>query len=61
MILKYCSCEIAELKEISSRLADVQMGMARMLSNIDQTNPTILSKLNTIENKVDRILDQEQE
>ncbi len=45
--------EIAELKDIASRLTEVQMGMARLLGNIDETNPTILRRLMSIENKVD--------
>ena len=51
--------EIAELKDISSRLTEVQLGMARMLGNIDETNPTILRRLMAIENKVDRILERD--
>jgi hypothetical protein len=50
--------EIAELKDIASRLTEVQLGMARILGNIDETNPTILRRLMAIENKVDRILEQ---
>ncbi len=53
--------EIAELKDISSRLTKVQTGMAKMLSNIDETNPTILRRLMAIENKVDQILEREPE
>ena len=53
--------EIAELKTISSRLTDVQTGMARMLGKIDENNPTILRRLMNIEDKVDRILERGQE
>lgn len=53
--------EIAELKEIASRITDVQRGMARMLGNINETNPTILRRLMTIENKVDRILERDKD
>lgn len=53
--------EIAELKDIASRLTEVQTGMARMLGNIDETNPTILRRLMNIENKVDQILERGQE
>ncbi len=53
--------EIVELKQIASRLTEVQRGMASMLGNIDETNPTILRRLMSIENKVDRILEREQE
>ena len=56
--MEVANAEIAELKEISSRLTEVQLGMARMLGNIDETNPTILRRLMAIENKVDRILEQ---
>ena len=50
--------EIAELKGISSRLTEVQTGMARMLGKIDENNPTILRRLMNIEDKVDRILER---
>ena len=53
--------EIAELRDIASRLTEVQIGMARMLGKIDETNPTILRRLMNIEDKVDRILEQGQE
>ncbi len=53
--------EIAELRAISSRLAEVQLGMAKMLGNIDETNPTILKRLMAIENKVDQMLEKNQE
>ena len=49
------------LENVSSRLTEVQLSMARMLSNIDQNQPTILSRLTNIENKVDQLLDQNQE
>ena len=50
--------EIAELKGISSRLTEVQTGMARMLGKIDENNPTILRRLMNIKDKVDRILER---
>lgn len=53
--------EIAELKAISSRLTEVQAGMARMLGKIDENNPTVLRRLMNIEDKVDRILERGQE
>ena len=53
--------EIAELKAIASRLTEVQTGMARMLGKIDENNPTVLRRLMNIEDKVDRILEKEQE
>ena len=53
--------EIAELKAISSRLTEVQTGMARMLGKIDENNPTVLRRLMNIEDKVDRILERGEE
>ena len=52
------SQRLAVLEEISSRITEVQSGMARMLVNHDEDRPTILRRLMAIENKVDRILEQ---
>lgn len=52
------SQRLAVLEEISSRITEVQSGMARMLVNHDEDRPTILRTLMAIENKVDRILEQ---
>jgi hypothetical protein len=43
--------QLAELKDISR-------GLVNMLSSIDEDRPTILRKLNTIENKTDTIIDR---
>jgi hypothetical protein len=45
-----------ELREAMIRLADTQEGIARLLSSLDEDRPTILRKLNTIEGKVDTLL-----
>jgi ABC-type transporter Mla subunit MlaD len=37
------------------------MGLANLLSAIDETRPTVLQKLNRIEDKVDRLLQQNDE
>lgn len=47
----------AELNQAMIRLANTQEGIARLLSNLDEDRPTILRKLNTIENKVDSLSD----
>jgi 5'-3' exonuclease len=52
---------LAELREILRRVTNVQEGLARMLVSLDDDRPTILRKLNSIENKVDQILERERE
>jgi type II secretory pathway component PulJ len=47
------------LNEAMIRLADTQQGIARLLANLDEDRPTILRKLNTIEGKVDNLLQRE--
>jgi predicted ATPase len=44
------------LNEAMIRLADTQEGVVRLLSSLDEDRPTILRKLNTIEGKVDTLL-----
>ncbi len=48
-----------ELNQAMIRLADTQEGIARLLSSLDEDRPTILRKLNVIENKVDLLLHQQ--
>ena len=50
--------ERRELREATVRLEGVAEGIANLLSSLDSDRPTILRKLNTIENKVDRLLEQ---
>jgi chromosome segregation ATPase len=50
-----------ELRDAIIRLADTQEGIARLLSNLDEDRPTILRKLNTIEGKVDSLLQRQDE
>jgi hypothetical protein len=45
-----------ELSEAMIRLADTQEGVVRLLGSLDEDRPTILRKLNTIEVKVDSLL-----
>ncbi len=51
--------ERAQLREATIRLSGVAEGIANMLASLDGDRPTILRKLNTIENKVDHILEKE--
>jgi hypothetical protein len=50
---------ITRIDTVLVKLTEVQEGMAKWLSNIDDTQPTILRRLMSIENKIDRILDPE--
>ena len=49
------------LQSAVEKLANIQEGVTKLLVSLDNDRPTILRKLNTIENKVDRLLEQEQE
>lgn len=51
--------ERSELRQAMIRLADAQSGMANLISSLDSDRPTILRKLNTIEDKIDRILNDD--
>ena len=44
---------------IIKKLSNVQEGLVRMLSGIDEERPVVLRKLNAIESKVDRLLERE--
>jgi hypothetical protein len=46
------------LDEAIIRLTDINEGVVRLLSSLDEDRPTILRKLTTIENKTDRILNK---
>lgn len=47
------------LNEAMIRLADTQEGVVRLLSSLNEDRPTILRKLNTIEGKVDSLLQRQ--
>ncbi len=47
--------QMQELASIMNRVVALQDGLGKMTANIDSDRPTILRKLNTIENKVDRL------
>jgi hypothetical protein len=39
------------------RLTTLQEGVINLLASLDEDRPTVLRKLNSIENKVDRLLE----
>jgi hypothetical protein len=48
-----------ELRQAMLRLARVEEGLINMASAIDEDCPTVMRRLMSIENKVDRILEKE--
>jgi hypothetical protein len=51
--------QIAELRRVSIQLANTTNGIANLLASLDEDRPTVLRKLNSIENKLDRLLDKD--
>lgn len=55
--------ELAHIQEEASEeraeLRRATIGIANLLASLDEDRPTILRKLNTIENKIDRLLENE--
>ena len=47
---------MAVMRDAIVRLATIQDGMGKWITAIDDNQPTILRKLNTIENKLDTLL-----
>ncbi|MFB2891425.1 hypothetical protein ACE1CI_00610 [Aerosakkonemataceae cyanobacterium BLCC-F50] len=52
---------MVRLENIVERLTNLQEGMANLLASVDEDRPTIFRKLTAIENKVDRLLAQNQD
>ncbi|MGF1674028.1 MAG: hypothetical protein ACFCUV_10140 [Rivularia sp. (in: cyanobacteria)] len=52
---------MVQLQSAVERLANIQEGVTNLLVSLDNDRPTILRKQNTIENKLDMLLEQEQE
>lgn len=50
-----------QLQSAVERLANIQEKIANLLVSLDDDRPTVLRRLTAIENKVDRLLRQEQE
>ncbi len=53
--------QISEMRETISRLTRVEEGLVNMMSAMDEDRPTVLRRLMSIENKVDRILKKDDE
>lgn len=51
--------DIQNARQEREELRRATVGIANLLASLDQDRPTILRKLNTIENKVDQILQQD--
>ncbi len=52
---------MTEMRDIMKRVVETQSGSTKILINHDEERPTILKRLMAIENKVDRILERDQE
>lgn len=50
--------EREQARQEREELRQATIGIANLLSSLDEDRPTILRKLNTIENKVDRLLER---
>jgi acetyl-CoA carboxylase carboxyltransferase component len=51
--------QMDEIRQAMLRLSRVEEGLINMVVAIDEDRPTVLRKLTSIENKVDRILEKE--
>jgi hypothetical protein len=51
--------QMNELRQAMLRLARVEEGLINMVSAIDEDRPTVMRRLMSIENKVDRILEKD--
>ncbi|MEG4447190.1 hypothetical protein QUB47_36285 [Microcoleus sp. AT9_B5] len=49
---------MVQLQNAVVQLINVQSGIANLLTSLDENRPTVLRKLTTIENKLDRLLGQ---
>ena len=52
---------LIETRQLMARVAETQSGLTKILINHDEDRPTILRRLMTIENKVDQLLESNQE
>lgn len=49
---------VVRLEETVARLARIEEAQNRMLANLDDDRPTILRRLNSIENKIDDLIER---
>ena len=52
---------LIETKQIMAKIAETQSGLTKILINHDEDRPTILRRLMKIENKVDQLLEHNQD
>ncbi|MBM0740069.1 hypothetical protein JOY44_00165 [Phormidium sp. CLA17] len=57
--IEAAASERIEMRTAILKLTDLQEGVINLLSRLDEERPTILRKLNTIENKIDQLLQSE--
>jgi hypothetical protein len=50
---------MVQLQSAVVQLINVQSGIANLFTSLDEDRPTVLRKLTVIENKLDRLLEQE--
>ena len=53
--------EREELRQTTLQLADLTEGIANLTTSLDDDRPTVLGRLSRIENKIDRLLQGNQE
>ena len=58
--IEAAASERTEMRGAILKSTDLQEGVINLLSRLDEERPTILRKLNTIENKIDQLLQSEQ-
>jgi hypothetical protein len=51
--------ERVELRQAILKLTELQQGVVKLLSQMDEDRPTILRKLTAIKNKVDQLLEKQ--
>ena len=51
--------QMSEMREAILRLTKVEEGLVNMISSVDEERPTLLRRLMSIENKIDRILERD--
>ncbi len=55
--IRFAEQRIQNLEDIAERLTRIEEAQNRMLASFDEDRPTVLRKLNSIENKIDRLLE----
>ena len=55
--IRFAERRLERLEEITESLTRIEEAQNRMLASMDEDRPTVLRKLTSIENKIDRLLD----